>query len=282
VAEEAHGQGGLFGYVHPFDTDPDPDDSTTALTNGLPVDVALGRLDYFEVVGFSDHLATARVWYRLLNCGFRLPAGAGTDAMTNYASLRGPLGTDRVYVKSGFPLDRARWYGALKAGKTMATNGPLVRFTVNGEDAGSEVRLPAGSQRLSLRVSLRSQVPVDHLQIMGPAGVVSEIGLHGDGTRADTTITISASQSGWYLARAWSEKAEPPVLDIYPFGTTSPVYVTIGDARVRSAADADFFLRWIDRLETAVNAHEGWNSTAERREVLSHLQQAREEFEKRR
>ena len=282
VADEAHGQGGLFGYVHPFDTDPDPADSTTPLTDGLPVDVALGRLDYFEVVGFSDHLATAKVWYRLLNCGFRLPAGAGTDAMTNYASLRGPLGTDRVYVKSGFPLDRARWYGALKAGKTMATNGPLVRFTVNGQDAGSDIRLPAGSHHLTLRVSLRSLVPVDHLQIMGPAGVVSEIGLRGDRTRADTTITISASRSGWYLLRAWSEKAEPPVLDIYPFGTTSPVYLTIGDTPVRSAADAGFFLRWIDRLEAAVNAHTGWNSTAERREVLGHLQQAREEFERRR
>ncbi len=282
VAAQVHAQGGLLGYVHPFDTDPDPADTTTALTNGLPVDVALGRVDYLEVVGFSDHLATSRVWYRLLNCGFRLPAGAGTDAMTNYASLRGPLGTDRVYVKSGFPLDRARWYGALKAGRTMATNGPLLRFTVNGEEAGSELRFPAGAQKLTLKVRLRSLVPVDHLQIMGAAGVVSEIALHGDRTATDTTITISTSTSGWYLLRAWSDTARPPVLDIYPYGTTSPVYVTVGTDRVRSATDAEYFLRWLDRLERAVSAHQGWNSTAERRDVLAHIEAAREEFERRR
>ena len=40
----------------------------------------------------------ADIWYRLLNLGFRLPAGAGTDAMANYASLRGPVGMNRVFI----------------------------------------------------------------------------------------------------------------------------------------------------------------------------------------
>ncbi len=74
------------------------------LHSELPVDVALGLVDYMEILGFSDHRNTAAVWYKLLNCGFRIPAGAGTDAMTNYASLRGPVGLNRVYVKAGVPL----------------------------------------------------------------------------------------------------------------------------------------------------------------------------------
>ena len=49
-------------------------------------------------MGFSDHHITAGIWYRLLNLGFRLPAGAGTDAMANYASLRGPIGLVRVFL----------------------------------------------------------------------------------------------------------------------------------------------------------------------------------------
>ena len=44
----------------------------------LPADVALGNADYYELVGFSDHRSSADIWYRLLNLGFRLPAGAGT------------------------------------------------------------------------------------------------------------------------------------------------------------------------------------------------------------
>ena len=99
VADLAHAQHGLVGYVHPFDTQPDP--AHEDVHNELPVDVALGKVDYYEVVGFSDHLATNAVWYRLLNCGFRVTAGAGTDAMANYASLRGPVGMNRVYAHVG-------------------------------------------------------------------------------------------------------------------------------------------------------------------------------------
>lgn len=87
----------MVGYVHPFDTYPDP--AKEKLTDELPVDVALDKVDYIEVLGFSDHKSTARVWYRLLNCGFHLPTAAGTDAMANFASLRGPVGLNRVYVE---------------------------------------------------------------------------------------------------------------------------------------------------------------------------------------
>src|SRR5438046_1571104 len=53
VADLAHAQGALFGYVHPFDTPPDPSDTTAPLTYELPVDVALGRVDYMAVMGYS-------------------------------------------------------------------------------------------------------------------------------------------------------------------------------------------------------------------------------------
>jgi TolB protein len=281
VADLTHAQGGLFGYVHPFDEYPDPSDTTVRLTNGLPIDVALGKVDYFEVVGFSDHLATSKVWYQLLNCGFRLPAGAGTDAMTNYASLRGPVGTNRVYVKSGLPVDRAQWYSALKAGKSFATNGPLLQFQVGETPIGGELSLPAGKHRVPMRVTLRSLVPLDHLEIIGNGVVVASIPLRGDRTAADTTVTVDISKSGWYLLRAYGDKGTEPVLDIYPFGSTSPVYVTVGGKPVRSAADAAYFIRWLDRLSADASVHKGWNTSAERREVLDRIRMAREEFERR-
>src|SRR5205823_11012515 len=101
------------------------------LTDELVVDAALGKVDYYEAAGFSDHLSTAAVWYRLLDCGLRLPAGAGTDAMANYASLRGPVGMNRVYVKAQGVLSRESFLAGLKAGRTFATNGPLVGLRVD-------------------------------------------------------------------------------------------------------------------------------------------------------
>src|SRR5208282_3413609 len=88
------------GYVHPFDEIPQPlTKPKDSLTNELPVDVALGKVDYMEILGFSDHRSTAQVWYRLLNLGYRIPAAGGTDAMANFASLRGPVGMNRTYVR---------------------------------------------------------------------------------------------------------------------------------------------------------------------------------------
>ena len=58
------------------------------------------------------------------------------------------------------------------------------------------------------------------------------------------------------------------MLDLYPFATTSPIYVTVGGQPVRSPGDAAYFLAWIDRLEQNVLAFADWNSTGERDQVL--------------
>ncbi len=277
----ARAQGAITGYVHPFDVLPDPSNAREALTNELPVDVALGKVDYLEVVGFSDHLTTARIWYRLLNCGFRIPAGAGTDAMTNFASLRGPVGMNRVFVRTDGPLDHASFLAGVKAGRTFATNGPLVELSLDGKEAGDELMLPSGGRAVSARVRLRSIVPVDRLEIVGNGAVVAEIPLAESGTSASATVALSIARSGWYTLRAYATSARHPVLDAYPFGTTSPIYVTVGGEPVRSPADAAWFIAWVDRLAAAARAHEGWNDAAERDEVLRMIARARAEFSSR-
>lgn len=299
VADLARAQGALVGYVHPFDNVPDPardgDASGYPLAGfesgdpvGLPIDVALGKVDFYEAVGLSDHRATNAVWYRLLNCGFRLPAGAGTDAMTNYASLRGPVGMNRVFVRTGGPLDEALFLAGLKAGRSMATNGPLVELALRPRgssgrwsEPGDELALAAGGGELEARVSLRSIVPVDHLEIVRNGEVAASLPLAGDRTAADAAVTLPAAGSGWYLARAHAERSRHPVLDFYPFGTTSPVYVSVGGLPVRSPADARFFAHWIDRVRAAAEVHGGWNTAAEKDEVLGRLAEARGVFEKR-
>ena len=274
VADLAHAQGGLLGYVHPYDSRPNPFDTTVGLSSELPVDVALGRVDYLEVLGFSNHLITSEVWYRLLNCGFRVPAGAGSDAFPNFAMLRGPVGLARVYVKSGPELDHDRFLAGLRQGRTFVTNGPLLTFTVGGREPGEEVRLTAPG-RVAARVTLRSIVPVDHLEIIGNGQVVASIPLRGDRTRVDTTVSLPVPRSGWLVLRAYGDGPREPVLDLYPFASTSPVYVTVAGAPVRSRADAEFFVQWIDRVTTAAQAHAGWNTAREKESVLALLREAR-------
>jgi Tol biopolymer transport system component len=275
VADMAREQGALVGYVHPFDTDPNP--VTEALANELPVDVALGKVDYYEVVGFSDHLASAKVWYRLLNCGFRIPTGAGTDAMANFASLRGPVGMCRVYARAGARPGRGAWLGAIRAGRTFATNGPLLELSIDGREVGDELKLEAGRE-VEVRAWMRSIAPVEKVEVVANGEVVATLPLSADRMSCDATVKVKAGASGWYTLRAWSPKSQHPVLDIYPFATTSPVYVTVAGRPVRSRADAEYFVAWVDRIAAAARAHAGWNTAAERDAALADVARARAVF----
>jgi TolB protein len=275
VADMAHEHKALVGYVHPYESIPDPA-KDASLTHELPVDVALGKVDYIEVLGFSDHKSTAAVWYRLLNCGFRLPTAAGTDAMANFASLHGPVGLNRVYasVPAG-PLNITSWLGSLKQGRTFATNGPLLGFTLGEREVGDDLRLPAGEHSVKFTAWMRSFVPVDHLEIICNGQTVRDLKLSGDRQSADVKDKISISRNGWCLLRAWSDKAEHPVLDLYPYATTSPIYVTVAGSTQKPAEDAAYFIAWIDRLIDGAKANKDWNTTAEKDAVLNLLDYAR-------
>ncbi len=282
VADMAHSQGALVGYVHPFDEEPKPlAIPPEKISNELPVDVALGKVDYMEIVGFSDHRSTAAVWYRLLNLGYRIPAAGGTDAMANYASLRGPVGMNRVYarVPQG-PLKMETWLEALKKGKTFATNGPLLDFTLGGQTIGGELKLDGPQAGVAFAATLRSIVPIDRLEVVCNGRVVQRLALHGSRETEDASGKLALNESGWCVLRASSEKAEYPVFDNYVYATTSPIYVTVGGKPPRSPADAGYFAAWIDRVIDATSHYPDWNSTAEKEGVLQRLQLAKSIFEK--
>ncbi len=304
IADLAHERGGLVGYVHPFDELPTPPNDTS-LTHELPVDAALGKIDYLEVLGFSDHKSTAEIWYRLLNCGFHIPAAGGTDAMANFASLRGPVGMNRTYVemlesnnkrkdesvrgKGGEPslndAPAAIWLSGLKSGHTFATNGPLLSFKLGNQGIGGQLSLPAPTPEMSAEggahfsLWLRSIVPVDHAQIVCNGKVAKYLPLSGDGMKLDAQGTIPITQSGWCVFRAWADHAEDPVLDNYPYATTSPIYFTVADKPTQSAEDAHFFIQWIDRLIANADANRDYNLPWEKEHVMDVLHQARKVYE---
>lgn len=286
VAELAHAQSALVGYVHPFDPPPPDPFSDQKLTYALPVEIALGGIDYVEIVGFSDHRITEEIWERLLNCGFRIPAAGGTDAMSNFASLRGPVGLNRTYVKlddaPGEPeaLMRA-WLAGLKAGRSFATNGPLLSLEVSGAGPGEDLRLKRGA-RLAYTVKMTSIAPVDALELIVNGKVAATIPLNDDKLRAEYSGAIDIAESGWIALRASSRDASPLVFDLYPFAVTSPVYVDVDGKPLRSREDAEFFIAWIEKLEAFARASEAYNSENERKAVLAHLRKAKVEFARRR
>jgi hypothetical protein len=130
-------------------------------------------------------------------------------------------------------------------------------------------------------VGLRSNTPVDHLELIGNGKVVAAFSLKGERTMARDSVAIPVSSSGWYVLRAYSDRATLPVLDLYPFASTSPIYVRVGDEPVRSPEDAAFFVTWIERLEAMTRASTSWNTRSEQTAVLRALAEARTVFENR-
>jgi hypothetical protein len=272
VADLVHAQGGLVGYAHPFDSLPDPVHDET-LTHELPSGAIFGKVDYVEVMGFSDHRATTSVWYRLLNLGLRIAAGAGSDAMANYASLRGPVGMNRVFLDTEGERGIPTLLSALKHGRGFASNGPLLGFLLDDARLGDQVE--PGRHRY--RIALRSPVAIDHLELVHNGEVVETFALTGERQRCDADGELDLD-GGWILLRAWSEQADPAILDIYPYATTNPVWlgdpVPVGSAR----ADAAWFARWVERSLAFAAACEDYNTPAERESTLAYFRAARDAY----
>jgi hypothetical protein len=143
---------------------------------------------------------------------------------------------------------------------------------------GQELRLPVRENKVKFSAWLRSIVPVDHLQIVCNGQVASDLKLSSARESADITDAISISRSGWCVLRAYSDKAEHPILDDRVYATTSPVYVAVAGSTPRAPDDAAYFVAWIDRLITYAQGNQGWNKSAEKDAVLGLLNYARNTY----
>ena len=276
IAKQAKAQNALVGYVHPFlESQLYPEQSET-LTNDLPLNAALGLVDYYELVGFADHIPSADVWYKLLNCGLRIPAGAGTDAMANYASLRGPVGQNRIYIKNDGVFDQTAITDQIKAGRSYVTNGPLIGLKVGDAAYGDVVQLNRKGEKIAYQAFVRSAVGVDYLDIVWNGEVVKRHKLTGSKKEADITGEITSKGPGWMVARAWSEKADPDLFDIYPYASTNPIYFEVDGKYVISKEAAGYFLTWMDRLKKAAMNHEGYRDQREKDIVLADIELGRQ------
>jgi TolB protein len=274
----AHAQGAIGGYVHPYHGDP-------ALLHypgarGFPVDVALGTVDFFEVVSNAEHMPTAEVWHRVLNCGFKIPLVGGEDSISNmYRSPR--IGADRTYAHLGLELSWKRWIEAIRQGHTYATNGPLLDFTINGKEEGEEIHLSPQGGRVTLHARMESIAPVEKVEILNNGRVIETLSLIADNRKAELSKPIEVQGSGWYTLLAYGTHPVHPIDDHYPYAETSPIYIDCGGSPVRSPQDARYFIAWIDAISRQAEQAPGWRSEKEKDHVLGQFQEARKIFEQR-
>ena len=95
------------------------------------------RPEFNSVAGMP--LWSMEVYYHLLNCGFRLPVSAGSASGVKAS----PLGYNRVYVNVPSRSRTATGSSSLKAGRSFATNGPMLFLTADGQEPGAEIAVGA-------------------------------------------------------------------------------------------------------------------------------------------
>ncbi len=275
----AQKQGAIGGYVHPWSEEPTRASEYRGAQT-YPVDAALGAFEYLEVLTNADrHRFTSKVWYRSLNCGFKVTASAGEDSILNLPATP-IIGSARLYAYLGKKLTWDGWVEAVRKGRTFVTNGPLLQFTINDEIPGGEVRLPAEGGLVTLKGKLDSIVPLQTLEVVFNGKVIETIPLDGDRRSAVFTKRVAVAQSGWFTLRTAGKGVQHPVDDAYPVAETSPVYVYAGNRPIRSKEDAQYFIQWIDDIAQLWSANKDWRSDAEKQHVLGQFAEARKVYEK--
>ena len=279
----AHAAGGWGGPWHLFNYAEDPSDVDYGNGREVPVDVALGKTDFVEILSlWSNQLTNVKVWYKLLNAGFMVPITSGTDSFPNFD--RNPaVGAVRVYTHAGPQLTYDGWMKALLAGRSFVTSGPLLQFTVDGHEPGDTIPLPAsGKASVTVRAQVNSIFPMSTLSVVRNGEVVASLDLtHAENGHAELTRAIDMPESGWLALRVDGDgKSHHLVMKSSVFAHTAPVYLTRGSAPTRSAESAQYFVKWIDRSIELIEAEQTWNSAADKQHAVDVFRRGRQVYER--
>ena len=101
--------------------------------------------------------------------------------MANFASLRGPVGLNRVYAKvPAGPLNIGSGWIRSSTAALLPPTGLCWDSRWAAKQLGDELSLPAGENKVKFTAWLRSFVPIDHLQVICNGEVVRDLKLNGD------------------------------------------------------------------------------------------------------
>ena len=285
MAAEAVRQGGIVTYGHPmFKDQPLPFGDDLTADNGaareLPIDAILGVAQAVDLMSYnSDEDRSAELWYRLLNCGLKLAACVGTDALLDRST--DPLGGSRVYVQVDGPLTMNKWLTGLKQGRSLVTNGPIPQLTIAGKGPGDTCQLKEqGTVRA--HVNVESYTPFHRVDLIVNGKVVNSRKTSGNaeanGFRLSRYhVDVPITRSSWIAVRVHGPD-HPAIFDGPAWAHTSPVYISLQQQPIVHREDAEYFVDWIGRLLRVVATRDRYAAAADRQRVEKLFQQAQQKF----
>jgi hypothetical protein len=177
-------------------------------------------------------------YYRLLNCGLKLSAGAGSAT----GAKQVPVGYNRAYVRC-IPADGLNGYiEGLREGKNFVTNGPMIFLkSAAGLMPGDSLSLPTSHNRLEFQVEVISDSPIRSIEIIVNGSVTERFKINSEEKYFSGKTSVEVNESAWIAARCVDEdlllndaelaEYESPAVRLNQkpnrlrFAHTSPIYI---------------------------------------------------------
>lgn len=230
-----------------------------------------GRLDAQNIFDGGSHGSYADSFYRYLNAGLKVPFSTGTDwFMDDFA---------RVYAEVEGDLTPETWLSALRAGRTVITNGPLLEFRVDHSRIGDTLDLTQPSE-VTVTASVIGRSNFELLEIVQDGQVIareSSVAAAGHFT-ATIRKPIKVSEPGWLAARISTANKNEYGRPL--FGHTSAVYVTIDGRTIRRAADVAWLRHEVEAARASITEKAQFDTAEQRAKVLGLYEQALKELSK--
>ena len=199
-----------------------------------------------QAVGDGLFHRTNDLYYRFLNCGFRLGVSGGSAI----GVMPVATGQHRVYAKIDGEFTANNFWAAAKAGRSFATSGPMLDLTADGQSIGATIsRTGKDTQPIKMRTSVRSIEFLEALQIIHNGQVLASLNLSGkepgEILSEELISELVPERSGWIVARALYRAPDGLLRQAH----TSPIYIEIDEQPIAFAEDARYMLRWITEIE---------------------------------
>ena len=220
---------------------------------------------------------TNSLYYRFLNCGFRLGVSGGSAV----GVMGVPTGYNLVYAQIDGALTAEKMWAAIRAGRTFATSGPMLVLTANDKTVGDTISVGTDqSSAVSIQTTVRSGRQLESLEIIHDGRIVASRNLLRESTDPSVDVTLkfelSPNRSGWVASRALYRTPHGLLRQAH----SSPIYISIDEKPAASAEDARYMLRWIDQLAAVATSHtDHFPDEDARQSVLSIYSEARSRYE---
>jgi len=230
--------------------------------NEYIVAVTSGDVDLVSAVD-TPYTWELNIWYHTLNAGYRTRISGETDFPCIYGDR---VGMGRSYVRQA-KLDYNDWVQGLKQGRNYGSDGKshLIDLKVNGVEMGGgrDVNLTKpGKVKLTarvaaylepqpneairqLRVDQKPYWDVERARVGNTRTVPLEVIVNGrvaarreivaDGTLRDEAFDVDIPASAWVALR------------ILPSSHSNPVWVNVGDQKIRSKRSLEWCLAAVEQ-----------------------------------